>query len=263
MYQGASADGECPLVVDTSTPSCGDSRFGCWVCTLVDEDKSMSAMIQNDHEKEWMQTLLDLRDRLKTAGRETRDFRRMQGHVQLFHGEPIAGPYTQSAREDWLKSLLEAQTWVRNNGPDYVRGIELITLPELQEIRRIWVTEKHELEDTLPQIYEQATGSPYPGSPLHEHSAFGADEIQTLRSVCGEDRVHFEMVRELLSTEQRYRNMNRRSGLFDRLEQAIQRGFYEDAEDAKQRALRHQDAKEGAAAPKARAQGLPLGTEES
>lgn len=36
MYQGASADGECPLVVDTSTPSCGDSRFGCWVCTLVE-----------------------------------------------------------------------------------------------------------------------------------------------------------------------------------------------------------------------------------
>src|SRR5258708_27772059 len=28
MYQGASEDGECPLVVDTSTPRCGDSRFG-------------------------------------------------------------------------------------------------------------------------------------------------------------------------------------------------------------------------------------------
>ena len=35
MYQGATDGGECPLVVDTSTPSCGDSRFGCWVCTLV------------------------------------------------------------------------------------------------------------------------------------------------------------------------------------------------------------------------------------
>jgi len=43
MYAGASADGECPLVVDDSTPSCGDSRFGCWVCTLVDKDKSMTA----------------------------------------------------------------------------------------------------------------------------------------------------------------------------------------------------------------------------
>ena len=39
MYAGASADGECPLVVDSSTPRCGDSRFGCWVCTLVEQDK--------------------------------------------------------------------------------------------------------------------------------------------------------------------------------------------------------------------------------
>ena len=51
MYQGATSDGECPLVVDTSTPSCGNSRFGCWVCTLVQKDKSMSAMVQNDSEK--------------------------------------------------------------------------------------------------------------------------------------------------------------------------------------------------------------------
>jgi len=64
MYAGASADGECPLVVDDSTPSCGDSRFGCWVCTLVEQDKSMTAMIQNDAEKEWMMPLLDLRNAL-------------------------------------------------------------------------------------------------------------------------------------------------------------------------------------------------------
>ena len=41
MYRGATADNECPLVVDTSTPSCGDSRFGCWVCTMVNKDRSM------------------------------------------------------------------------------------------------------------------------------------------------------------------------------------------------------------------------------
>ncbi|HCF29986.1 MAG TPA: DNA phosphorothioation system sulfurtransferase DndC, partial [Cyanobacteria bacterium UBA11049] len=44
MYRGATADNECPLVIDTSTPSCGDSRFGCWVCTMVSKDKSMEAM---------------------------------------------------------------------------------------------------------------------------------------------------------------------------------------------------------------------------
>ena len=162
MYQGASPDGECPLVVDTSTPSCGDSRFGCWVCTLVDKDKSMQAMIQNDDEKEWMLPLLELRNALDVPDdRPLRDFRRMRGGVQLFHDRPIPGPYLQKTREDWLHRVLTAQTWVRRNGPEYVRDIQLITLDELQEIRRIWVVDKHEVEDSLPGIYEAATGEPY------------------------------------------------------------------------------------------------------
>src|SRR5437868_249857 len=87
MYQGASEGGECPLVVDTSTPSCGSSRFGCWVCTVVDKDRSMEAMIKNDEEKLWMTPLLELRNEMdKADDRDRRDFRRMNGNVQLFHG---------------------------------------------------------------------------------------------------------------------------------------------------------------------------------
>jgi DNA sulfur modification protein DndC len=85
MYRGATADNECPLVVDTSTPSCGDSRFGCWVCTMVSKDKSMEAMIQNDEEKEWLQPLLDIRNELDIRDdRDKRDFRRLYGKVELF-----------------------------------------------------------------------------------------------------------------------------------------------------------------------------------
>jgi putative sulfurtransferase DndC len=51
IYKGATPDAECPVVVDKSTPSCGDSRFGCYVCTMVSQDKSMQAMIQNDDTK--------------------------------------------------------------------------------------------------------------------------------------------------------------------------------------------------------------------
>ena len=40
MYRNAQA-GECPLVVDRNTESCGNSRFGCWVCTVVTKDKAM------------------------------------------------------------------------------------------------------------------------------------------------------------------------------------------------------------------------------
>ena len=245
MYQGASPDGECPLVVDTTTPSCGDSRFGCWVCTLVDKDKSMQAMVQNDEEKEWMLPLLELRNDLDIKDdRHLRDFRRMSGAVTLYNDRNVPGPYIQRVRENWLKRVLEAQTWVRKNGPVHVRDIELISMAELHEIRRIWVVDKHELEDTLPKIYEEVTGQPFPGQRMDDNLAFGADEIRLLGDVCGGDTIHFELVRELIDVERRYRTMARRSGLYEALEGAFRRNFYSDAEDATERARRQRNVKE-------------------
>lgn len=247
MYQGASPDGECPLVVDTSTPSCGDSRFGCWVCTLVDQDKSMQAMIRNDEEKDWMLPLLELRNRLdppKTpeGDRALRDFRRMNGSVQLFHDRPIPGPYTQEARESWLRQVLEAQHHVRVRGPETVKDIDLITLEELEVIRRIWVVEKHEIEDSLPRIYEKVTGVPYPGRRVDDNAVLGADEVALLDELCGDDRLHFQLVRELLSLEKRHKSMLRRTGVFDAIERAFVRSSYSSEEDAVERARHRRDA---------------------
>jgi DNA sulfur modification protein DndC len=246
MYQGATADGECPLVIDSSTPSCGDSRFGCWVCTLVDKDRSMQAMIQNDTEKEWMAPLLALRNELDVRSDETgkrddrhlRDFRRMNGTVQLHNDRVIHGPYTQSAREAWLAKLLAAQNHIRTNGPANVCEIELITLAELREIRRLWVVEKHEVEDSLPAIYAGALGTPFPDGRVDDTLAFGTEEMGLLRDLCGEDRLHFELTRELLDVERQHRTMARRAGLFKALEAALRRGSYDSAEDAEEIARR-------------------------
>lgn len=241
MYQGASADGECPLVVDASTPSCGDSRFGCWVCTLVEKDKSMQAMIQNDEEKEWMLPLLELRNELDLLDdKHLRDFRRITGLVQIDtrNKRIIHGPYKQDARAQWLRKLLEAQTWVRRNGPPHVREIELITQAELQEIRRLWVIEKHEVEDTLPQIYQETVGEPYPGAPLDDNPVFRADEMQLLRDACEEvcqgDETGFALARELLDVERRFRSMARRAGLFDAIEKSLRKHVFRNEEDATQ-----------------------------
>jgi DNA sulfur modification protein DndC len=247
MYQGASPDGECPLVVDSSTPSCGDSRFGCWVCTLVDQDKSMHAMIQNDEEKEWMLPLLELRNALDVPDdRHLRDFRRMSGLVQIFHDKPIPGPYTQRSRGEWLRKVLQAQKWIRIHGPAYVRGIELISLPELNEIRRIWVVEKHEIEDTLPRIYQEVVEESFPAGPLDDNLALGLEEMTILRGICEGNDLLYELTRELLDVERRYRTATKRSGLFEALEDALGRSFYADESDATQRALRLRDARERA-----------------
>ena len=247
MYAGASPDGECPLVVDDSSPSCGDSRFGCWVCTLVEKDKSMTAMIQNDAEKDWMMPLLDLRNALdfrnNTNGDEEysdhhlRDFRRLTGTIQIMsNGKPVPGPYTQEARGNWLKKLLAAQTYIRRNGPEDVRNLELISLEELLEIRRIWVMDKHELEDTLPRQYQEATGEAYPGRPLDDNLVLGEAEMQELAELCGSNRLHYELTRELLSLTLQQRSSGRRAKLNEKLEKALSRHFYDDREDALKRA---------------------------
>jgi len=230
MYRGATADNECPLVIDTSTPSCGDSRFGCWVCTMVNKDKSMEAMIQNDEEKEWMQPLLDIRNDLDIKDdHDKRDFRRIYGKVELFErnvdGEisvkPIHGPYTKYWREHWLRRVLEAQTHVRNTAPPEMRDITLITPEELSEIRRIWLEEKHEFDDSLPRIYEDVTGEFFQDSrPSAERKLLGSDEWTVLEEICDEDEMHLELMAKLLDTERQYHTKSRR-GIYESLEKCF------------------------------------------
>jgi len=226
MYRGATEDNECPLVVDTSTPSCGDSRFGCWVCTLVNKDKSMEAMIQNDEEKEWLQPLLDIRNELDIhPDRHRRDFRRLRGKVQLFERERkgektiknIPGPYVRKWREIWLTKVLSAQVEVRQNAPDEFKDINLITSEELSEIRRIWLEEKHEFDDSLPRIYQEVTGEVFKDLRVGaDEKLLGNDEWETLAEIC-DDEMHLELMSKLLDTERQFYTRNRRLGIYDSL----------------------------------------------
>ena len=92
LYKGAS--GECPLVVDTETPSCGNSRFGCWVCTVVQDDHSMIHQVEKES-GEWMKPMLEFRDYLShlqsapnqhipLEKKEFRDYRRRDGRVHTW-----------------------------------------------------------------------------------------------------------------------------------------------------------------------------------
>ena len=249
MYQGASADGECPLVVDTTTPSCGNSRFGCWVCTLVDKDRSMEAMIKNDDEKVWMTPLLELRNDLADFDKEKdkyklddepadtplheprRDFRRMHGRVQLFHDGLIRGPYTKEAREHWLRRVLEAQHEVRRVGPEEFRDLELISMPELHEIRRIWLYEKHEFTDSLPALYQEILGEPFPVT-ASDDNLLRSEDWSILQEVCGDDQEFFQLQANLLDIEREFRGMSRRAGIYEALDDRLRMGQYSNEEEA-------------------------------
>jgi len=79
LYKSADS-GECPVVVDEYSPPCGNSRFGCWVCTVVTKDKAIMGLI--DSGEEWLEPLLKYRDMLaETQNKEKkpiyRDYKRM------------------------------------------------------------------------------------------------------------------------------------------------------------------------------------------
>ncbi|EFQ4388543.1 DNA phosphorothioation system sulfurtransferase DndC [Salmonella enterica subsp. enterica serovar Kentucky] len=254
MYQGATEDGECPLVVDKSTPSCGDSRFGCYVCTMVGEDKSMSAMIQNDSEKEWMYPLLALRNEIDIndsnkdkkakkiqADKDRRDFRRMNGsltvHINEYGADLVRGPYRQAFREHMLRKVLEAQLQVQALGPEEVKELELLTIDDLETIRELWVESKNEVEDSVPTIYQSVMNKPYPGSKGKNHPLLNRNIMQKLKEKCAEfddtDGLKYEQVRELLTIADKHKHLLRRSTLYKELESALDKTAFNDISEAR------------------------------
>lgn len=238
MYKGATADNECPLMVDKDLPSCGKSRFGCWVCTMVEKDKSMEAMIANDDEKEWMTPLLEFRNTFgdEEGDRKRRSFRKMNGTLQGSYGRLFHGPYKKEVREEWLRKLLHMQRDIQENGPEDFQNLELIRLEELRSIRRIWVFDKHEFDDSLPRIYQEELGKPFFDPDWLHDDNFGKEEWDILHSVCqqlyGDEELSFEMMYSLIDLENRASDLSRRKGILDDLSSVISHTFYQNEVDA-------------------------------
>ncbi len=128
MYKNANS-GDCPLVIDKTTPSCGNSRFGCWVCTVVKRDKSMEGLVENG--EDWMYPLLELRD-LLAESRDRGDWREKFGRDGRPKPEGQYGPYKPWVRAMLLRKLLEAQYEIQQEQGD----IQLISHQELVAIQK-------------------------------------------------------------------------------------------------------------------------------
>ena len=132
LYRQANG-GECPLVLDLNTPSCGGSRFGCWTCTVVKEDKSMQGFIQSG--EEWMQPLNDFRDWLK----EIREDQTRRNPLRRDGKSNGPGPFNAATRKEILAKLLDAERVVKQ---------ALISDEELAVIQDIW-TQEFDYSDTV------------------------------------------------------------------------------------------------------------------
>lgn len=132
LYRDAGG-GECPVITGKDdAPSCGttSSRFGCWTCTVVDKDRSLSGFVDAGFQE--FTPLLDFRDWLISIRNdpERRLARRRDGRITIAaNGTYIPGPFNLKTRAEILERLLDLQG---------AFGVELISRAEIERIRTYW-----------------------------------------------------------------------------------------------------------------------------
>lgn len=211
IYIDASADDyECPTVVtDDSHRSCGQSRFGCWVCTVVKEDKSMSSLIKNG--VDWMKPLLEFRNRL-VENRNVSELRcdtRRNGQRAVDETGHNLGNYTMDYRIQMLRELLQTQKTVQEGHS----SVNLITSQELIAIQVIWFRDGN-FTTTVNDIYNEVYGYSIPNIEI------GLQERLLLEKSCT-DTKHFQLIQELLALQKSKVLLMRKFGLQNDIEDRL------------------------------------------
>ena len=192
LYADADS-GECPFAGmsshDAQKQSCGQSRFGCWICTVVKEDKSLNGFIRSGHREliplaEFRKWLISIRDVA-----EYREKKRRDGKVYFTsNGETGFGPFTWEARQEILAKLLEVQKTI---------NYELITEGELKAIDKIWDEELDLTRRTLVELYYKETGVKLPWYELKK-PLFDDKTISLLKEKAKQEDVPFDLVKNLI-----------------------------------------------------------------
>ncbi len=217
IYMDASADDyECPTVVtDKSHSSCGQSRFGCWTCTVVKEDKSMTALINKG--LVWLDPLLKLRASMvdeRNISNNRMSIRR-NGQEAVTEDGHNQGSYTEDYKAKLLKQVLIAQFEVQKHKPD----LQLITNQELVAIQVIWHRDlnfKYQVSDIYNSIYNKGIDMKVKDEKIQR-------EIDLLKTVCNDKSSDFELIQELLIMQKNKALLNRKRGLKDDMERVIEK----------------------------------------
>lgn len=230
LYHNSNA--ECPLVVDKTTPSCGNSRFGCWVCTVVTEDKALTGFIEKG--QKWLKPLWSFRKYLTEIrdDRKYRETKRMNGTVYYTSDDTLGlGPFKLSARKEILEKLLWTQASVRTpEGEPY----ELILKEELYKIQEHWLA-AGDWELSVLRIYRKVFDQDLPWSGS-ERSILTAEQQGLLQSLCEEYEIPYEIVQRLLYLEWKNLGYSYRHGMAKELtsmlrEQWLHMGIYEEVSE--------------------------------
>ncbi|EDP97378.1 DNA phosphorothioation system sulfurtransferase DndC [Kordia algicida OT-1] len=209
IYSDASADDyECPTMVSNKEhKSCGQSRFGCWTCTVVRKDKSISAQIENG--QEWLVPLRDVRDWIQEQRNnpENRSDYRRNGTLAAV---PNGGYVIQKHRVEILEKVFEAQKKINDMGID----IELINNQELIAIQVTWYRDLY-FDFKVSDIYNKVFNKDL---DMKQHNELIRKEEEILLSACENDKKHFSLIQDLLKLEKSKTIMMKRRGLIEDIE---------------------------------------------
>ena len=192
LYQGEEMKEEQSVVgqIDKDKiPVTGNSRFGCWCCTIVKVDKSLQRFIDNGSEE--LEPLREFRDWLVSIRQdpEFRDSKRRNGKVyQKANGEYGFGPFKLSARQEILRRLLVLQ---RDT------GFELISNDELKMIDTLWDMEGDLSRRKLVDIYYEVFAKRLPWDEYKE-PLYDTEIIQEMQKAAEEADIPFELITKLI-----------------------------------------------------------------
>jgi DNA sulfur modification protein DndC len=137
-------------------------------------------------------------------------------------------------RQDFLRRLLRTQRQITQNGPlpDY----ELITKAELEEIRTQWRCDPNEpdWEDTLPRIYREEMGRNLDWNK-HDDARFDGEDSRLIADAAKEFGLPPELVMKLLEFEISMEGLSKRSQIFARLSNILQKDWGELQEQVRTR----------------------------
>lgn len=192
LYQGENLGEEQSVVgqIDKDKiPVTGNSRFGCWCCTIVKEDKSLQRFIDNGSTE--LVPLREFRNWLVSIRQnpEFRDSKRRNGKVyQKANGEYGFGPFKMSARQEILKRLLELQ---RDT------GFTLITDEELKMIDTLWDLEGDLSRRKLVDIYYAVFNTRLSWDEYKE-PLYDIEIINSLQNAAEQSEIPFELITKLI-----------------------------------------------------------------
>lgn len=192
LYQGEALGEEQSVIGEIDQdkiPVTGNSRFGCWVCTMVKEDKSLKTFI--DRGEAWLEPLRDYRNWLLElrSTPNAREYKRRNGSMyRKADGTLGQGPFTMASRREILRKLLQLEVDT---------GLNLITIEELKCIDYMWDKEGDLTRRTLVELYYEIKNQRLPWDE-YKVPVFADDIIAEIRNVCAEYQVEFELISKLI-----------------------------------------------------------------